>query len=159
MCKAINYCIALELWGTEKVHKHVGQEPSGVAFNALHLNPKGLPHNPLINSGAIMMASLIKPELNTADRFEHIKSVWRDLAGGKEIQFDMGVYLSEKATAYRNQALAYFMLENKAFPENVNLQETLELYFQCCSLMITSDAMGVLAGTMANGGMNPLTGK
>jgi len=121
MCKAINYCIALEEHGTQKVHQHVGVEPSGVEFNALHLNPKGLPHNPLINSGAIMMCSLIKMNYTGADRYTHIKEVWGDLAGGKEIGFDNSVYLSEKNSAYRNNALAYFMLEKGAFPKGVNL--------------------------------------
>lgn len=76
MCKAINYCIALEEHGTKIVHQHVGVEPSGVEFNALSLNPKGLPHNPLINSGAIMMCSLIQNTELIADRYTHIKHIW-----------------------------------------------------------------------------------
>jgi len=51
------------------------------------------------------------------------------------------------------------MNEKGAFPKNTNLVETLELYFQCCSLTMTSDALSVVAATLANGGINPLTGK
>jgi len=56
--KTGTYCMALEAWGSERVHQHVGVEPSGTVFNALIVNPRGLPHNPLLNSGAIMTSSL-----------------------------------------------------------------------------------------------------
>ena len=49
-----------------------------------------------------MTASLIRADLDTAHRFTYIKDIWKKLAGGKEIQFDMSVYLSEKNSAYRN---------------------------------------------------------
>lgn len=158
VCKPINYCIILEEHGEEKVHQHIGREPSGIGFNGLVLNSKGLPHNPMINSGAIMSCSLIKPQLDMADRFDHVLEIWSKLSGNsKKIGFNNSVYLSERETADRNFALGYFMRENKAFPENTNLINTLEFYFQCCSIQMNSDALAVTAATLANSGICPVT--
>ena len=62
--------------GSKKVHNHVGYEPSGLAFNAFTLNKKGLPHNPLINAGAIMVSSLIGKDKEPADRFNMVKIIY-----------------------------------------------------------------------------------
>jgi glutaminase len=158
-CKPINYATALDLHGREKVHQHVGREPSGRSFNELALNERGLPHNPMINSGAIMCSSLIKPSAPLADRFDFIMQKWRDLAGGRNIAFDNAVYHSEKESADRNFALAYFMRENGAFPENTDVVKTLEFYFQCCSITVDVREMSVIAATFANGGVCPITNR
>jgi len=158
-CKPINYCLALREHGEETVHKHVGREPSGRSFNELSLNRQGLPHNPLINSGAIMTSSLLKPELPMADRFDYVFKTWQRLCAGKPMEFNNAVYLSERETADRNFALAYFMRENKAFPENTKLHDTLELYFQCCSIESSTHNLAIAAATLANAGVNPLSGE
>ncbi|MEN2399401.1 glutaminase A [Flavobacterium sp. MC2016-06] len=160
ICKPINYCIALEGMGVETVHKHVGREPSGIGFNGLVLNDSKLPHNPMINAGAIMTCSLIRPDLAMSDRFEYVLKIWERLSGEKQnISFNNAVYLSEKSTADRNFALGYFMKENGAFPKDTNLLDTLEFYFQCCSIQTDTDSLAVIAATLANGGVCPTTGE
>jgi hypothetical protein len=69
--------MALEQHGHEEVHKHVGREPSGEEFNALKLNKAMRPHNPLINSGAIMTCSMVGPKgMDAADRFDYVTKYW-----------------------------------------------------------------------------------
>ncbi len=155
--KPITYGLAIEEHGLDVVHKYVGREPSGRGFNAFVLNYHGLPHNPMINSGSIMTSSLICPNLNNADRFDYILNIWKRLSGNGKIGFDNPTYLSEKETADRNFALAYFMNENKAFPSGVNLQGILDLYFQMCSISINTKYFARIAATFANGGRCPIT--
>ncbi len=156
-CKPINYAAALSLNGETKVHQHVGREPSGRSFNELTLNGQGLPHNPMINSGAIMCASLLHPELSLADRFDYVANVWKQLAGGRAVGFDNSVYLSEKDTAHRNFALAHFMKENHAFPEDADIFKALDLYFQCCSITVDVATQANVAATFAKGGVCPVS--
>ena len=164
-CKPINYGIALEDLDEDYVHTYVGREPSGQAFNELLLNKQGKPHNPLINSGAIMTTSLIQNKLPLSERFEYIMNKWTDLSGSLyKVGFNNSVYLSEKGTADRNFALAYFMKEQNetkqvGFPDGTNINETLELYFQSCSIEVNTEILSIVASTLANGGINPFTGK
>src|SRR5215813_13992183 len=155
--KTVSYCLALEEHGTESVHRHVGREPSGRSFNELALNAKGLPHNPLVNAGAIMTCSLIRPDLDIADRFDHVAATWQRLAGGARPGFNNAVYLSERATADRNFALGYSMRENGAFPPGTDLTTTLEFYFQSCSIEVDAEMLAVAAASLANAGVCPLT--
>jgi glutaminase len=158
-CKPITYCLALEEHGEAVVHSHVGREPSGHGFNELKLNNEGKPHNPMINAGAIVCCSLLRPGLSIADRFDYLMERWRVLAGGTRPGFSNQTYLSERATADRNFALGYYMQERKVFPKGTNMLETLEFYFQACSIEQTCESLGVVASTLANGGICPLTGE
>lgn len=155
--KPINYCIAVEELGVERVHEVVGREPSGRGFNELTLNKENRPHNPMINAGAIATCSLIKRGASVADRFDHVMEQWRRLGGGAKAGFSNAVYLSEKEKGDRNYALGYFMKEKKVFPEDTDLIDTLEFYFQCCSIETTCERSAVMAAALANGGVCPIT--
>ncbi|XP_071518904.1 glutaminase liver isoform, mitochondrial-like isoform X3 [Panulirus ornatus] len=156
--KPLTYAMASGVYGPEYVHSFIGMEPSGRYFNELCLDFRNKPHNPMINAGAIMTAALLKPELSAADRFDYVFNMYKRLAGGEYLGFNNAVFLSEKECADRNFALAYFMRENKCFPEGTRLHETLDFYFQLCSLEITAESGAIMAATLANGGINPLTG-
>jgi glutaminase len=155
--KTVSYCLALDEHGTEAVHRHVGREPSGQSFNELALNRNGLPHNPMVNAGAIMTASLIRPEEDIADRFDLVAETWRRLAGGRRPGFNNAVYLSERQTADRNFALGYSMRERGAFRPGTDLLQTLEFYFQGCSIEVDAQMLATAAASLANAGVCPLT--
>lgn len=74
----------------------------------------------------------VKPEMPMSTKFDLLMTYFNKMAGGDKnsIGFNNSVFLSERDTADRNFALAYFMKENKCFPQGFNLQETLDFYFQ-----------------------------
>jgi len=97
------------------------------------------------------------PDLSAADRFDTVLQTWGKLAGQASVGFDNAVFLSERDTADRNFAIAYFMRENGAFPDGTDLKATLDLYFQCCSITVDAPGMATIAATFANGGVCPLS--
>ena len=156
--KPLNYCLALEENGPEIVHRYIGREPSGRGFNELSLDAEGKPHNPMINSGAIMACALIQRESESSERFEYVLDNYRKAAGGGRIGFSNSVYLSERGSADRNFALGYLMREHKAFPQGTPLIETLEFYLQSCAIETNTEHLAVIAATLANAGVCPTTG-
>jgi glutaminase len=175
-CKPMLYCLALEEHGRDVVHRYVGHEPSGARFNELKLDAENRPHNPMINAGAIMCSALIKlserRRLETGTgmtnfelggfsgkRFDYLLGRWSAACGNDTPHFSNSVYLSERETADRNFALAYFMRENDAFPKDIDLHDILDFYFQCCAAELNTKAMSIFAATLANGGICPITGQ
>ncbi len=171
--KPYMYCYARMLHGLEGVHSHVGFEPSGAKFNAFVLNDDGLPHNPLINAGAIMVAAQIHNKEEPSHRFEKVLQMFNKVAGidvtdpnldvKDTVLFDNSVYLSEKHHADRNNSLAYYMRGAGAYgdikPSPSEIQDSLDLYFQACSIKINCSIGSRLAASLANGGINPISGE
>jgi glutaminase len=158
--KPLSYCKAYDELGKDELHKHVGYEPSGQSFNAFILNKNGLPHNPMINSGAIMVASQIGKRLEPGKRFNILKDCYSSLAGNIPVGFDNSIFLSEQHHADRNISLAYYMRENGAFHEQLSpneISDNLNLYFQQCSTTITCEMGSIISATLANGGICPTT--
>ncbi|XP_011171015.1 glutaminase liver isoform, mitochondrial isoform X2 [Solenopsis invicta] len=159
--KPLTYAIALDRLGQEMVHQYVGQEPSGRNFNELVLDYSKKPHNPMINAGAILICSLlktlVKPEMGLAEKFDFAMNCFKKLAGGENLGFNNAVFLSEREAADRNYALGFYMREHKCYPDKTNLQEVMDFYFQCCAMEANCETMSVMAATLANGGICPIT--
>jgi glutaminase len=153
--KAFVYGLALESHGRDYVLKRVGVEPTGDAFNSIiQLEESSKrPFNPMVNAGAIATTSLIKGA-NPSERLNRLLDMFGHYVG-HDLFIDMPVFLSERTTGHRNRAMAHLMLNFGMIDEKID--EALDLYFQQCSIMVNCRDLAVMAATLANGGVNPIT--
>lgn len=151
--KVISLAMALEVRGAEEVFKHVGMEPSGEAFNSIvELDfQRNMPYNPMINSGAITVESLIIDYKPFDDMLDFARKICMD----PEITLNRQVYLSEMATCDRNRAIAYLLKSKGVITTNVD--HSIELYTKMCSINVTAHSLANLGLLLANGGIDPLT--
>lgn len=109
--KPIILLLALMDNGEEKVHSLVGAESTGKPFDAFNYSDQALKNehiNPMINTGAIALCSLIKGE-NYGEKFDRLLNLARKMADNSNLEVDENVYLSEKLTGNKNRALAYIL--------------------------------------------------
>lgn len=152
--KAFVFGLALEDCGREYVNSKVSVEPTGEAFNSIVLDEKtNRPYNPMVNAGAIATTDLIKGK-NGTERLKRVLEMFKRYTG-REHDINVPVFLSEKETGYRNRAMAYLMLNFGMVSEKID--ETLDLYFQQCSIMVNARDLAMLSATLAAGGVNPVT--
>ncbi len=129
--KILSLALAFSFVG-EKMWERVGVEPSGDPFNSLGQleHEKGIPRNPLINSGAIVIADMLLTRLKNPKK-DFLEFV-RELAGNQSIDFNLRVAESEKSVGYRNAALANLL---KSFHNIENpIDDVLDFYFHQCSI-------------------------
>jgi glutaminase len=154
--KVFVYGLALEDHGRNAVLRKVGVEPTGDPFNSIIRldDDSKRPENPMVNAGAIATTSLIKGE-GATDRLNRMLDMFRHYVG-HDVYIDMLVFVSERATGHRNRAMAHLMRHFDMIDDR--LEESLDLYFQQCSLMVSGQDLAVMAATLANKGVNPITG-
>ena len=153
--KPFVFGIALEDCEAAVIHKKVNTEPSGEAFNRISLeHDTGRPRNPMINAGAIAMSGSIAG-VNADERFNHIMEKFA-LFTGHQMSIDHDVYESEKSTGHRNRAIAHLLLNAGIIDDNPD--EVLDVYFKQCSINVDCRDLAAMAATLANQGVNPVTG-
>ncbi|WP_227937942.1 glutaminase A [Alkalihalobacillus deserti] len=155
--KVISFLFALQTFGEEHVFKKITLEPKGDPYNSItgfQSTPDGNVFNPMINSGALVTCSMIEEEYGEKAKEKLLDFI--NLLTTNECDVDTGVYESEKQTAYRNRALAYF-LQDSGVVNNVN--QALDLYFSQCSVRVTVKDLARIGVILANKGREPITGK
>ena len=131
-------------------------EPTGEAFNSISLDPAtGKPLNPMINAGAITAAGLVAERHGEMAESELLSAYGRH--AGRTLSVDDTVYASESGTAHRNRAIAHLLFGAGAV--RVEPEAALDLYLRQCSVLVDMRDLAVMAATLANGGVNPVTGE
>ncbi|MBC9796386.1 glutaminase [Sinomicrobium weinanense] len=149
--KVLSLAKALDFVGTD-LWKRVDVEPSGNPFNFLTLLEleKGIPRNPFINAGALVISDILLSHLKNPK--EDFLNYVRELAEDSSISYNEDVAASEKATGYRNTAAANLL---KSFGNmEHNVEDVLDFYFYQCSLSMNCRQLARTFYVFANSGKN-----
>lgn len=126
---ALAMCLSLK---GEELWKRVGKEPSGTAFNSLvQLEvERGLPRNPFINAGALVLADIILTSLENPE--EEFIAFVRELCGNEKVGYNADVARSERETAYLNAAIVNLLKYHRNI--ECDVERVLDFYFKMCSI-------------------------
>ena len=140
----------------EGVLEKIGADATGLPFNSIFaiLLENDHPSTPLVNAGAISACSMIEPKGDSDAKWKAITDNIAALCGSAPELIDE-LYKSESSTNFNNRAISWLLKNYSRIYDDVDM--SLDLYTRQCSLGITSDQLAVMAATIANGGLNPLT--
>lgn len=153
--KPLILLLALMDSGIEKVRALVGVEATGKPFDAFNYSDQALTGaniNPMINTGAIALCTLIEGDSYDV-KFARLLELARKLAGNDNLEVDESVYLSEKETGNKNRALSYMLKAYGLIHDPV--EEILDCYFKACSILVSCKDLAQIANIFAHHGMNP----
>ncbi len=147
--KLFTLMLSLDTIG-ERLWERVGREPSGMRFNSLLLldSEGGIPRNPFINAGAIVVTNTIASRSSTPAR--RIEEFIASLSGNKDNRIDQQVARSEKTTGFQNIAIANLL---KALGNlDGSVEQTLDCYFKQCAMSMSCRDLVRATECLANRG-------
>lgn len=153
--KVIGFIAACLDYGISYVLEMVDVEPTGDAFNSiirLEIHKPGRPSNPMINAGAITVASLLGGR-NPVGKVESILQLIERIIGRRPT-INEDVFHSEWQTAHRNRALAYYLKEEGFL--DCSVEEAIEVYLKQCSIEVTTEDVAMIGLVLANDGYHPI---
>lgn len=143
--------------GTQKVRQLVGVEATGKPFDAFNYSDQALNGeniNPMVNTGAIALCTLIKGA-TYKEKFDRLLKLARKISNNPTLDIDEQVYLSEKSTGNKNRALGYMLKAYGLIDDDI--EEVLDCYFRACSIKANVMDIAKIAYVFANGGIDKTT--
>ncbi|WP_082522152.1 glutaminase A [Ramlibacter sp. Leaf400] len=154
--KPFLYGMALDQLGREAVHRKVAVEPTGEAFNSLtELEEDHLPYNPMINSGAIAISALLHHAAPRESQ-QRMMGMFGEYLGRAALVHD-AVKGRELEGAHRNRAIAHLLRHFEVIGDDID--GAIRLYAWQCAVMLDTRELALMAATLANGGVQPVTGR
>ena len=157
--KPLILLLALMDSGIDTVRALVGVEATGKPFDTFNYSDQALTGahiNPMINTGAIALCTLIRGR-DYGERFDRLLELVRTLADNPSLEVDQAVFRSEQLTGNKNRALAYLLTAYGMISDPVN--EILNCYFKACSITVTCRDLAKIAHIFALRGIHPATGE
>ncbi|MEJ8280770.1 glutaminase A [Pseudonocardia spirodelae] len=155
--KVFTYALALEDHGLDAVLDRVGVEPSGDPFNSITFDEaRNRPFNPMINAGALVAANLVRGG-SKEERAQRLLERDRLFTGNPGLQIDARVLEEQLVANDRNLGLSYLMRSLGMLHGDID--DNLYVYLAACSIAVTAPELSAMGATLANGGVNPLTGE
>ncbi len=154
IAKVLALVLAYKIEG-ENLWKRVGVEPSETPFNSFVQleNNNGIPRNPLINSGALVISDILVSHLKNPKK--DFLAFVRSLSNNKTIDYSVRIAESEKATSFRNAAFINLMKSFGNIKNDINV--VMDFYFYLCSIKMTCKELSEVFLFLANYGINPFT--
>jgi len=155
--KVFTMAKVIEEQGHQVVQDKIGVDATGEVFNSITAveRMRGKEINPLVNPGAIASTSLIGGADSSA-KWKNVLQVHSDFAG-RQLELNMPVYISEAGDNLRNQAIAHLLLAyGRMYFDPV---QATDIYTKQCAINVSAKDAGIMAATLANGGVNPVTKK
>lgn len=149
--------LALKMVGSVELWKRVGREPSGSAFNSLvQLEAEqGLPRNPFINAGALVVTDAITAR--TVSPVLALLGSVRRYTARQDIYIDEEVARSEAEHGHRNAAIAHLLKAQGNLRAKV--EDVLSVYYRQCAIAMTCRDLARAFLPLASGGRQPITGE
>lgn len=156
--KVMTAILVLKQYGAETILHMIGADATGMPFNSIMaiLLEKNHPTTPLVNAGAISAVSMVQPVGNSELKWKSIVENMHELCGDKTPVINE-LYRSESVSNYNNRAIAWLLKHYNRIYDDPEM--SLDLYTRQCSLGVTTKQLAICGATIANGGLNPVSGK
>ena len=155
--KVFVFALVCDALGHQEARRKLGVNSTGLPFDSvmgIELNATRT-MNPMVNAGALATTSLV-PGASADEKFERIAEVLSCFAG-RRLEVDEEVYRSEVATNFRNRGIAHLLYGYGRMYSDPELAT--DVYTRQCALRVTARDLAVMGATLADGGVNPLTGR